>query len=420
MDSDQSTATALQAVSAAVNAQSYEQQLNQAVYYQQQQVQAQQAAQAQAQAAQMSQAQAAAQQAQAQAQSALLHDEHGRQYTQIVHPNGSVSHIMHSPLLGFQPVTPPQAEFTTRAELIDYIHKYAKTHGFGIVISHSNEKAIYFTCELGGSYRNKRNITDEKRKRKLNTRKCNCPFAMVANSKRDETGSGAPNRWTLRVSNNEHNHDKLNLNEDYPTLRRRNPEVNALIRELYIQGEKPSTIESKLKTKFPDILINREDIYNETRKMKREERNKRDGDSHTQRISENSPAISNNGGNLVMNNSMNQVIVDPLMQTAQQSLNQIHHANHQPGNNSNTTSNATYDTESLPSILQAQLNQMYDHTTAAQTNRSHENHQQLSQLSDLAVDGYVQQHHMNINGQQGKINNDVDIESNIDTSLGMK
>jgi hypothetical protein len=174
----------------------------------------------------------------------------------------------------FQP-SAPQSEFLSREELISYVHLYARDNGFGIVISHSNEKAIYFTCELGGSYRNKRNIDDKERKRKLTTRKINCPFSMVANCKKNDQDQIV--KWMLRITSNEHNHDKLNLSESFPMLRRRNPEINREIRELYLKGNKPLAIEKILKAKFKNILINREDIYNETRKMKREEKLKSDG-----------------------------------------------------------------------------------------------------------------------------------------------
>lgn len=183
-------------------------------------------------------------------------------------------HLPQGAVLAPQPqsfqVTLPQSEFTTRDELVTYIHQYARENGFGIVISHSNEKAIYFTCELGGTYRNKRNINDKERKRKLTTRKINCPFSMVANCKKNEQDEVV--KWILRVTNGEHNHDKLNLNESFPMLRRRNPEINRQIRELYLKGNKPLLIEKILKENFKNILINREDIYNETRKMKREEK----------------------------------------------------------------------------------------------------------------------------------------------------
>ena len=175
-------------------AQQYAQhQLSQNQFYQQQIQQAQQRAnQSVSQhqqllnaATQLQQAQQAQQQYQS-AQQQLA--QHLPQATAATNQgNNNAANALGVPVVGqgFQP-TQPQSEFTSRNELISYIHAYARENGFGIVISHSNEKAIYFTCELGGSYRNKRNINDKERKRKLTTRKINCPFTMVANCKKND------------------------------------------------------------------------------------------------------------------------------------------------------------------------------------------------------------------------------------------
>lgn len=257
-------------------AQQYAQhQLSQNQFYQQQVQQAQQrASQAASQhqqllnaATQLQQAQQAQQQHQQQYQSAQ--QQLAQHLPQATAADNTGLGVVPTPGQGFQP-TQPQSEFPSRHDLISYIHAYARENGFGIVISHSNEKAIYFTCELGGSYRNKRNINDKERKRKLTTRKINCPFTMVANCKKNDNDEVV--KWVLRITNADHNHDKMNLNESFPMLRRRNPEINRQIRELYMKGNKPLVIEKLLKNQFKDILINREDIYNETRKMKREER----------------------------------------------------------------------------------------------------------------------------------------------------
>lgn len=405
MDPAQSAATALQAVNVAVNSQTYEQQLNHAVYYQQQQQQQHQ----QQQQLQQQQQQNLQQQDQ-QMQLAQSHPMLNVEVPQEESQNNSfnrqkmIDGYMQGIVVprGFQAISPPQSEFGSRQELIDYIHRYAKANGFGIVISHSNDKAIYFTCELGGSYRNKRNISDERRKRRLNTRKINCPFAMVANSKRDDNSSNRS--WNLRVSNGEHNHDKMNITESFPSLRRRKPEINAMIRELYNQGEKPSIIENKLKLKFQGILINREDIYNETRKMKREERQKREGSlpsiqNLTDSIPNSHPGVNTSSqATSVTSQPSSMVSVDPIIHS--QHLHQIQSIP--------THDQHTYDAENLPSILQAQLNQMYG--------AQREDHQQLSQLSELAVENYVQAQAKA--DMLKRVSEQDAVDENIDTSLG--
>ena len=52
-------------------------------------------------------------------------------------------------------------------------------------------------------------------------------------------------------------------------LRKRSDELNVMILEMYKLGTKPSHIESKIKEEYPDVLIKREDIYNEIRGYKR-------------------------------------------------------------------------------------------------------------------------------------------------------
>ncbi|EGV65647.1 hypothetical protein PSN45_003576 [Yamadazyma tenuis] len=166
----------------------------------------------------------------------------------------------------------PDQTFTDRKELNDFIAEFARDNGFGVVIAHSNKKAIYYTCELGGRYRDKKNkkvaagafqsdgyLMDPNTK----TKKLRCPFAMTASFKK------ANQSWVLKVTCNEHNHPQLDPLSNHPMLRKRSTELNMLIVDLYKVGTKPSHIEGKIKEQYPDILIKREDIYNEIRGYKR-------------------------------------------------------------------------------------------------------------------------------------------------------
>lgn len=171
--------------------------------------------------------------------------------------------------------------FHTRDELNDFILDFARDNGFGIVIAHSNKKAIYYTCELGGRYRHKKGKTiqqqeEEEQQRRLNeqgtaymlepharTKKLRCPFSMTASFRKLNL------IWLLRTTCNEHNHPQLDPLSNHPMLRKRLDELNLLILDLYKVGTKPLHIEAKIKHQFPDVLIKREDIYNEIRGYKR-------------------------------------------------------------------------------------------------------------------------------------------------------
>lgn len=169
----------------------------------------------------------------------------------------------------------PEQVLHSRDELNDFIQEFARDNGFGVVIAHSNKKAIYYTCELGGRYRQKKSkkgIEDAREVEVENgylldpntkTKKLRCPFSMTATFKKS-TGV-----WTLRTTCNEHNHPQLDPLSNHPMLRKRSDELNLLILDLYKVGTKPSHIEAKIKDQFPDVLIKREDIYNEIRGYKR-------------------------------------------------------------------------------------------------------------------------------------------------------
>ncbi|ODQ77199.1 hypothetical protein BABINDRAFT_163707 [Babjeviella inositovora NRRL Y-12698] len=224
-------------------------------------------------------------------------------------------------------ITPatPVLQFDSRDALMEYIKEFALINGFGIVIAHSNKKAIYFTCELGGDYRRKKassgtahapppvvhgpdleleqglvpvdqhaSLLEQQQQlqqqqqilqqqhlqlqlqqatslnAQLNlaptinaTKKTKCPFSMTANHKK------STRIWTLKTIENHHNHAKLDPLTSHPMLRKRSDELNMTIISLYKQGTKPLVIEKILKDRFPKILIKREDIYNEIRSFKR-------------------------------------------------------------------------------------------------------------------------------------------------------
>lgn len=177
----------------------------------------------------------------------------------------------------------PEQMFHTRDELNEFILEFARDNGFGIVIAHLNKKAIYYTCELGGRYRHKKGKTIQQQEeeaaeeeRRLNesgtayvlepharTKKLRCPFSMTASFRKLNL------IWLLRTTCNEHNHPQLDPLLNHPMLRKRLDELNLLILDLYKVGTKPLHIEAKIKHQFPDVLIKREDIYNEIRGYKR-------------------------------------------------------------------------------------------------------------------------------------------------------
>ncbi|CCG23122.1 hypothetical protein CORT_0D02770 [Candida orthopsilosis Co 90-125] len=185
----------------------------------------------------------------------------------------------------------PEQIFQSRDDLNEFIADFARDNGFGVVIAHSNKKAIYYTCELGGRYRHKKSKKIDESKQvdvgegymldpDTKTKKLKCPYAMTASYKKS-TGI-----WTLRTTCNEHNHPQLDPLSNHPMLRKRSDELNVLILDLYKLGTKPSHIESKIRESYPELIIKREDIYNEIRGYKRKlkKQNSRFGFNNPSRI----------------------------------------------------------------------------------------------------------------------------------------
>ncbi|KAM9912008.1 hypothetical protein OXX69_002968 [Metschnikowia pulcherrima] len=255
--------------------------------------QAAQAAQV-AEAAEAAQAAQAAQEAQAQAQALYHHQQHMHDVGEseyniqipdpIIDARGKIYPVNENTITneGNLITRPfPEQLFHGREELNEFISEFARDNGFGIVIAHSNRKAIYYTCELGGRYRQKKGRTphqqeEEAARSKLNeagsaypldhysrTKKLRCPFSMTASFRKSSS------IWCLRTTCNEHNHPQLDPLSNHPMLRKRSEELNMLILDLYKVGTKPSHIEAKIRHQFPDVLIKREDIYNEIRGYKR-------------------------------------------------------------------------------------------------------------------------------------------------------
>ncbi|VUG16440.1 DEBR0S1_16842g1_1 [Brettanomyces bruxellensis] len=161
-----------------------------------------------------------------------------------------------------------EQEFDDVNVLKKFVKEFGRKNRFGIAIAHSNSKAIYFTCELGGGYRHKRVKRSGNGKtlapsKRIGSKKIHCPFAMVA------TFSKKRQYWTLRITQNKHNHPRLNPLLNFPMLRKRSPRVNGTISYLYRQGDKPSVIQKKLENLYPSLIIKREDIYNEVRILKK-------------------------------------------------------------------------------------------------------------------------------------------------------
>lgn len=93
----------------------------------------------------------------------------------------------------------PQGLYPNRDELMDHVKSWAKHQGYAIVISRSRANRLWLKCDRGGRYENRRNLTDEQRKRKRgDSRLMGCPFMVIAVLK--------DNTWKVKTEVENHNH----------------------------------------------------------------------------------------------------------------------------------------------------------------------------------------------------------------------
>ncbi len=111
---------------------------------------------------------------------------------------------------------PPVGRFPSKDALVESCQAYALPRGYAISTLRSDLKRgwIKLKCDRGGEYQNKRNLTDEERKRVTGSRLDGCPFLLVGHRSRVDE------HWYLSVEVSEHNHGLSNDRTAHPSQRR--------------------------------------------------------------------------------------------------------------------------------------------------------------------------------------------------------
>lgn len=163
---------------------------------------------------------------------------------------------------------PTETHFASREELLSYVHAFALSNGYAVVIHKSNvpRGQVWLGCDLGGSYRPLMNA-DGTRKRKCSSRLQNCPFQLYARRLPDS-------QWLLKVQHATHNHAIDGQGPEqlaaHPIARRLTLAQKQLVDELTTLGARPAHILETLKEQFPDKPIKVQDIYNTRNYIRRE------------------------------------------------------------------------------------------------------------------------------------------------------
>ncbi|EOR00225.1 hypothetical protein J056_001111 [Wallemia ichthyophaga EXF-994] len=160
------------------------------------------------------------------------------------------------------PLEPPAEEkFQSKEELFKRVQEHAQLQGYAVVTRSSRKGLLYLQCDKGGQFKNNRNLTEETRKRKPNSKCTGCPFML-----RGKELSGEDSEWQLSILESDHNHTPSNNLKDHSILRRLDENQKLLVKKMRSEGSKPIEIVNYFKSSdLPPITI--KDVHNIMKKF---------------------------------------------------------------------------------------------------------------------------------------------------------
>lgn len=156
---------------------------------------------------------------------------------------------------------PPSRTFQDREDLISYVRDFGVSQGYIVTIRKSKkDRSVVLGCDRGGTYRNRRNGEEMKRKREASSRLINCPFQALG--KKDD------DVWVLTVKNGEHNHEPLKDISEHRYSRRLTEEEVEQIKLMNEAGAKPRQMLEALKQSNPEFHSTPRHLYNVKAKIR--------------------------------------------------------------------------------------------------------------------------------------------------------
>ena len=101
----------------------------------------------------------------------------------------------------------------------------------------------------------------------LGTRKCDCPFQLIAKYISDPRSTG----WKINVICGEHNHEPATFLEGHPFAKRLTDEQKQFVLDKYRQNIAPRDILAELKKRWPNNVSTKETVYDEVRRIRADE-----------------------------------------------------------------------------------------------------------------------------------------------------
>ncbi|GJR30188.1 PKS-NRPS hybrid synthetase [Tanacetum coccineum] len=160
------------------------------------------------------------------------------------------------------------SKFQSRDELLKGVRAFYWSKGYGLSIRNSRkDKFVLLKCNLGGSYRDTRDISDN-RKRSTGTHLIECPFSIKGKN-------GGDGVWVFEAIDLTHNHEPSTDMSGHSSFRRLPPEKVQSVKDMSLCGIPPRQIISSLRQETPDLPVNSRNIYNWNAKFRKDELGKK-------------------------------------------------------------------------------------------------------------------------------------------------
>jgi Transcription factor AFT len=152
---------------------------------------------------------------------------------------------------------------STKDQVVQDVRNIYAQQGYAVSVRRSCtvKQEVVLACARGGTYRNRYNLDDERRRREISTKKTNCPFQVRLVFKF--------NQWNCNVANNTHNHEPCQGMIGNPAYRRLTSEQRQTVKTLSNAGVRPKAIATVL-TNRKNGIIHMKNIYNEVSASNRE------------------------------------------------------------------------------------------------------------------------------------------------------
>ncbi|KAL6541943.1 hypothetical protein OROGR_011429 [Orobanche gracilis] len=159
--------------------------------------------------------------------------------------------------------------FETREELMDWVQTTARNLGYVIVIQRTKKtvlgfvKNVYLMCDRGGEYKSASQSTTLS-----GTKKCGCPFQLIAKYSHDPTHSG----WKINVICDIHNHDPAIFLEGHAFAKRLSKKEFEIVEDMTKKHMAPRDILTQLKKNDDQNVSTRQIVYDARKKIHQAER----------------------------------------------------------------------------------------------------------------------------------------------------